>query len=528
MPIIKRAPPLPKFNYCYFKAYVAEGMALFGLGKYEESLAALAEGLSACPDDYQLLKSITEVALKSEFKHDLRDNLQRLEESNLSQDPFLVCSFIGQDLHRIKHHQAAIDVLESALEIGTESVKFRGSVLACLSAAYWAVGDMEEAIRNMNEELLLYRDDGDAQGEIRALSNLAEASREIGNISEAISCLKDQIRAARDHPEQQSTAAIALSRLTSLEKTVLTLQKLDAGAHCYLELSNIIADDGVALQTLDLTCRVATKSKNEKVLIKALLQMAQKYIAMRQHSKAVERVEKAIGSMAKRKDHQLYLEAHATLAQCHRACGNHQQCVTVARHGAEKAREMNNPDIEFHCLGEAGRSYQILDAWSEALSSFEMQRELLSESSLPIAWADCLLAIVDCQEKLERFAEGSDTLHELISKCDHEFDLKARALSRLAQFQEAQNDFKAAIRTVESLLYVAIKTKDHTTERNAYCQLGRLHHKANRNEQAERCLEKAMQIDRANQKSSPELEIELARVALELKKYQKVRNPKKH
>lgn len=31
-----------------------------------------------------------------------------------------------------------------------------------------------------------------------------------------------------------------------------------------------------------------------------------------------------------------------------------------------------------------------------------------------------------------------------------------------------------------------------------------------------------MQIDRANQQSSPELEIELARVSLELKKYQKV------
>ena len=167
-----------------------------------------------------------------------------------------------------------------------------------------------------------------------------------------------------------------------------------------------------------------------------------------------------------------------------------------------------------------------------------MQKELLSESSLPVAWADCLLAIVDCQEKLESTKEGIETLHELISKCDQELDLKARALSRLANFQEQnQSDYKQAIRTVESLLYVAIKLKDHQTERNSYYQLGRynifngekfwlnnfrLHHKANRNEQAERCLEKAMQIDRANQQSSPELEIELARVFLELKKYQKV------
>ena len=449
-------------------------MALFGLGKYEESLAALAEGLSACPEDYQLLKSITEVALKSEFKHDLKENLQRLEESNLGNDPFLVCSFIGQDLHRIKHHQAAIDVLESALEIGTESVKFRGSVLACLSAAYWAVGDMDEAIRNMNEELLLYRDDGDIQGEIRALSNLAEASREIGNLSEAISCLKDQIRAARDHPEQQSAAAIALSRLTTLEKTLTTLQKLDAGAHCYLDLAHKNVDDVTVLRTLDLACRIASKTRNDQVLIKGLLQMGQRYATSKNYQKAIERVEKAISLLMKKKDQSLYLEAHATLAQCYRASGSHEKCVQVAVHGAEKARECNNPDIEFHCLGEAGRSYQFLDKWSEALSAFEMQKELLSESSLPVAWADCLLAIVDCQEKLESTKEGIETLHELISKCDQELDLKARALSRLANFQEQnQSDYKQAIRTVESLLYVAIKLKDHQTERNSYYQLGR-------------------------------------------------------
>ena len=51
-----------------FQAYVAEGMALYGLGKYEESLAALAEGLSACPNDYQLLKCIIDVALKRSVK----------------------------------------------------------------------------------------------------------------------------------------------------------------------------------------------------------------------------------------------------------------------------------------------------------------------------------------------------------------------------------------------------------------------------------------------------------------------------
>ena len=147
----------------HFQAYVAEGMALFGLGKYDESLAALAEGLSAVPTDHQLLKTIIEVALKSPLKAEFIDNLSRLEESNLSNNAFVICSLIGQDLQRVKHHQAAIDVLESALEIGTNSSKLRGSVLACLGSAYWAVGERDQAKRNMKEELLLCQQNKDIE-----------------------------------------------------------------------------------------------------------------------------------------------------------------------------------------------------------------------------------------------------------------------------------------------------------------------------------------------------------------------------
>ena len=155
-------------NKTPIKAYVAEGMALFGLGKYDESLAALAEGLSAVPSDQQLLKTIIEVALKSPLKSEFVENLSRLEESNLANNAFVICSLIGQDLHRVEHHQAAIDVLESALEIDTTSPKLRGSVLACLGSAYWAVGERESACKNMKEELVLCRENSDIEGEVRA------------------------------------------------------------------------------------------------------------------------------------------------------------------------------------------------------------------------------------------------------------------------------------------------------------------------------------------------------------------------
>merc|ERR1712020_80129 len=78
----------------------------------------------------------------------------------LDKSPFVIISVIGQELlaQVIKisltaglttlaiqaKYNAAVMVLESALKIGTCSLKLRGSVFSALSSAYWALNSLDK------------------------------------------------------------------------------------------------------------------------------------------------------------------------------------------------------------------------------------------------------------------------------------------------------------------------------------------------------------------------------------------------
>ena len=64
----------------------------------------------------------------------------------LDGSPFVIISVIGQELLAQGKYANAVDVLESALKIGTCSLKLRGSVFSALSSAYWALNSLDKVI----------------------------------------------------------------------------------------------------------------------------------------------------------------------------------------------------------------------------------------------------------------------------------------------------------------------------------------------------------------------------------------------
>jgi len=77
----------------------------------------------------------------------------QLQKLKLNQSPFVIISVIGQELLASGHYSASVTMLESALMIGTCSLKLRGSVFSALSSAYWGLGNIDKAITNMNHDL---------------------------------------------------------------------------------------------------------------------------------------------------------------------------------------------------------------------------------------------------------------------------------------------------------------------------------------------------------------------------------------
>lgn len=71
----------------------------------------------------------------------------------LDKNAFVIISVIGQDLLACNYHAASVVVLESALRIGTCSLKLRGSVFSALSSAHWGLKNSDQAIAYMQQDL---------------------------------------------------------------------------------------------------------------------------------------------------------------------------------------------------------------------------------------------------------------------------------------------------------------------------------------------------------------------------------------
>lgn len=69
---------------------------------------------------------------------------RQLETMNLDKSAFVIISVVGQELLATGQYTVAVIVLESALRIGTCSLKLRGSVFSALSSAYWALNSLDK------------------------------------------------------------------------------------------------------------------------------------------------------------------------------------------------------------------------------------------------------------------------------------------------------------------------------------------------------------------------------------------------
>ena len=80
----------------------------------------------------------------------LEPTYRQLQTMKLDKSPFVIISVIGQELLAQAKYNAAVQVLESALKIGTCSLKLRGSVFSALSSAYWALNSLDKVNCNCN------------------------------------------------------------------------------------------------------------------------------------------------------------------------------------------------------------------------------------------------------------------------------------------------------------------------------------------------------------------------------------------
>ncbi|XP_044002279.1 tetratricopeptide repeat protein 28 [Aphidius gifuensis] len=226
------------------KAYYRQGVALQCLGRHGEALVAFATGLAREPSNSQLLSGLVEASLKSPLRQTLEPTFQQLRAMKLDESPFVVISVVGQELLGGGQYKAAAGVLESALVIGTCSLKLRGSVFSALSSAYWALNLLDKAINYMQQDLDVAHSLGDTQGECRAHGNLGSAYFSKGTYKEALTSHRYQLVLAMKCRDAQAAA----SSLTSLGHVYTAIGDLPNALASHKQCVQLVKQMGDRLQ----------------------------------------------------------------------------------------------------------------------------------------------------------------------------------------------------------------------------------------------------------------------------------------
>ena len=85
-----------------------------------------------------------------------------------------------------------------------------------------------------------------------------------------------------------------LSEITSLERTLAVLEKLDVKSQCYLDLSKLLSSGPQRKKGLEKAIQISTKKKDELVMVRSLIQIGQFYTSVKDYHQAIEKIENAI------------------------------------------------------------------------------------------------------------------------------------------------------------------------------------------------------------------------------------------
>ncbi|CAH1107767.1 unnamed protein product [Psylliodes chrysocephalus] len=373
------------------KAYYRQGVALQCLGRHGDALAAFSQGLAQDPRSQQLLSGLVEASIKSPLRHHLEPTLEQLEVMKLDQSPFVLISVIGQELLAAGLYHAAVNVLESALRIGSCSLKLRGSVFSALSSAHWALNQLDQAIGFMQQDLAIAKSLGDTAGECRAHGNLGSAYFSQGSYKEALTAHRYQLVLAMKCKDTQAAAAALTSlghvytaigdypnALASHKQCVQLVKQMGDKLQEAREIGNVGAvylamgdfDSAVDCHTQHL--RIARRLGNQVEEARAYSNLGSSHHYKRNFAQAVVYHEKVLRLAQAIGDKSVEARAYAGLGHASRCAGDyvqakqwHERQLDVALSTRDKVgegRACSNLGIVYQLLGENDAALKLHQA----------------------------------------------------------------------------------------------------------------------------------------------------------------------
>ncbi|XP_022086210.1 tetratricopeptide repeat protein 28-like isoform X4 [Acanthaster planci] len=546
-----------ELNPKWSKAYYRQGTALQCLGRHADALAAFSSGLAQDPKSLQLLAGLAEAALKSPLKDTFEPTYRQLQSMKLDKSPFVIISVIGQELLAAGYHASSLVVLESALKIGTCSLKLRGSVFSALSSAHWGLANTDKAVAYMQQDLAVAKSLGDQVGECRAHGNLGAAFFSKGNYKEALTHHRFQLVLAMKQKDR-NTAASALSSLghvysaigdypnalASHKQCVLLAKQLNDKHFEAREVGNVGAVY-LALGEFDnaLDCHkehleIAKQLDNGNEEARAYSNLGSAYHYKSDYEKAAEFHDKVLAIAKNSQDRTVEARAYAGLGHAARCSGDlekakycHEQQLNIALSTKDKAMEgracsnlgiihqsqgqfetalklhkahlmivteLTDRTGQGRAYGNMGNAYSALGQPEQAVK-YHKQELVISREVNDRASEACThgnLAVAYQALGMHEKAQEHYLSHSKIAGELKDKVSEARALSNLGNYHSSRGEFRQALPYYEQYLKLTKGLNDPLGQGKAYHNLGYAHYSLGNYKEAVHYYEKDLVLAR--------------------------------
>ncbi|XP_023311093.1 tetratricopeptide repeat protein 28 [Anoplophora glabripennis] len=474
------------------KAYYRQGVALQCLGRHGDALAAFSQGLAQDPTSQQLLSGLVEASVKSPLRHNLEPTFQQLEVMKLDQSPFVLISVVGQELLAAGLYHSAVTVLESALRIGSCSLKLRGSVFSALSSAHWALNQLDKAIGYMQQDLAIAKSLGDTAGECRAHGNLGSAYFSQGSYKEALTAHRYQLVLAMKCKDTQAAAAALTSlghvytaigdypnALASHKQCVQLVKQMGDRLQEAREIGNVGAvylamgdfDSAVDCHTQHL--RIARRLGNQVEEARAYSNLGSSHHYKRNFAQAIVYHEKVLRLAQAIGDKSVEARAYAGLGHACRCAGDYVQAKQWHERQLDVALATRDKVGEGRACSNLGIVYQLLGEYDAALKLHQahlaIARNLQDRAGMGRAYGN-----IGNAYSAAGFYESAIKYHKqelTISKEVHDRSSEASTHGNLAVAYQALGAHDMALLHYRAHLGIARELKDTAGEACALLNL---------------------------------------------------------
>ncbi|KAH9419028.1 Tetratricopeptide repeat protein 28 [Dermatophagoides pteronyssinus] len=516
------------------KAYYRQGIALQFLQRYPDALAAFASGLAKESKSTQLLSAFVETAMKSPLRATLEPIYRQLQVMNFDKSPFVITSVVGQELLAATHFAAAVTVLESALQIGSCSLKLRGSVFSALSTAYWSLNNLDQAIDYMQQDLQVARTLGDILGECRAHANLGSAYFAKCSYREALSSHRYQLVLAMKH-KHNDQAALALTSLGHVYSAIGDLKNALSSHQQCLQIIRQLGGDPLAeareignvgsvhlaagefdkaieyhLEHVKLSKLLGNKSEEAR----AYSNLGSAYHYRRQYEQAIQFHEQVLRISQELGDRIIESKAYAGLGHASRCMKDfiqakrwYERQLDAALNTKDRlaeAKACSNLGIVYQLLGDLdgslklhwshlnickqlndqqgigraygniGNVYSTMKQPDEAMKYYKMELEISKELQDRSAEAAAHGSLALCFESLHLMDQALKhlNLHLNIAREINDLQNESQALCNLGNFYHSNQNYEKAIHYFEQYLQTTTALNDKDGQTNASHYLG--------------------------------------------------------